>query len=218
MTTTLEGIVAGLTNQFMKFMPKLVGGLFLICLGLMAGWFVKRIIIRISIILKLERFATRFSRDKVTLGNDVRYGFYNFLGNIGFLLIFLVFLDFALNAWGLTALSSLLARLILFFPRIATVSAILGAGWLVSLWTGKILLKALRRENVPHPTFVALYAKVLIMLFFAAMAFVEFDVAREIVLIAFATIFVTLGVIAVLLVSKAGIKAERKKTGSGNGK
>jgi hypothetical protein len=218
MSNTLEGVVLDLTNQFVKFMPKLLAGIVLIGLGWLVGWFVKRFIIRISMILKLERLATRFSRDKISLNNDVRYGFYNFLGNIGFVVVFLVFLDFALNTWGLTALSSLLAGLILFFPRLITALVIFGAGWLISLWTARIILRALRRENIPHPAFIALYARALIILFFAAAALIEFNTAREIVLIAFATVFIALAVIAVVLASIEGRKTVKGTAESGDEK
>jgi hypothetical protein len=135
---------------------------------------------------------------------DVRYGIYNLIGNIGYTLIFLLFLDNALISWNLTIISDLLGKLILFLPKIIIAVSIFGAGWLMSFWSEKSVLKSLHREGIPRASLIARFTKVIIVLFFSAIALVELDVAREIVIIGFSTIFITLGAIAIVITAIGG--------------
>ncbi|MGB4549039.1 MAG: hypothetical protein WBI10_09000, partial [Syntrophales bacterium] len=63
------------------------------------------------------------------------------------------------------------------------------------------LWEVLTRENMPRAMFIADYCRTVLILLFSAMALVQLNIAREIVLIGFSIIFVTLGVIAVILVA-----------------
>jgi len=199
------------SNKFVDYLPKLFAGIILMGIGWFFAWFVKRTIIRLSVILKLDRFLIRFRWGKGLSNADVRYGFYNFLGNIAFFIVLLVFINFALITWELNVLSDLLGKAILFFPRFATSLAILGIGGLVVSWATRALLRALLRENIPHATLITLYAKTLLIILFSAMAIIEMNIAREIVIIGFATIFITLGVVMVVLTVVGGREFVKKR-------
>jgi hypothetical protein len=197
----LRETAVNLGNAFAGFLPKLLAGLALIGIGLAAGWLAKRIIIRMSMILNLDRLILRlYRRKQLSYNNDVRYGFHNLLGNIGGIVVFLFFLDFAFITWDLNILSRLLEEVIYLVPRIATAAVLVGFGWVVSKWVGKSFQALLDRENVLRSTFIVLYVRVLIILFFSALAAYELNIAREIVVIAFVTVYLTMGIIAVLLV------------------
>ena len=45
------------------------------------------------------------------------------------------------------------------------------------------------------------FIKIILLIFFSAISFVELDVAREIIIIGFATIFVTLGILTIVVVT-----------------
>jgi hypothetical protein len=66
------------------------------------------------------------------------------------------------------------------------------------------VLKTLHREEIPRASLISRFIKTMILIFFSAVSLVELDVAREIIIIGFATIFVTLGVIAVVLTAVGG--------------
>jgi hypothetical protein len=203
MDDRLQSVLAELTNRAIAFFPKLLAGIALLCIGWLLAWLVKRLIIRVSVILKLEHFLG-LSRWKTAFEKaDVRYGFYTFLGNIFFVVIFLTFLDFALITWDLKLFSDVLSGAILLFPRLAAAVAIFGIGWLVARWSAVALYRVMTAENIPAASVIAYYLRTMLIVFFAAMSLVQLDIAREIVLIGFATIFVTLGVIAVIFAASA---------------
>lgn len=199
MSEKLQSAFINLLDRFILYFPQLLVGLALLICGWFLAWLVKRLVMRLAIILKLEYILAR-SRWKVAFQRaDVRYGFYNFLGNVFSFIVFLIFLDFALITWDLKILSNILGQVISIFPRFLAAAATFGLGWIVARWTANGLLKTLRADNIPHTSGIAHYARVMLLVLAAAISLVELGIAREIVLVGFAITYITLCTIAVVL-------------------
>jgi hypothetical protein len=199
MNKTFQDQLLGISQKVIEYLPSLFAGLVLIVLGWFLGWFAKRVVIQLALLLRLERYITRFRWGEDFSKGDVRYGFYNFLGNIVYFIIFLIFLDNAMRAWHLEFLSTLLEKTILLFPRIAIALLIFGIGLLLTNWATRSIQRSLTREKIPRATLVARFARATLILLFSAMALIELNVARQVVLIGFATIIITLGVLSVAI-------------------
>ncbi len=155
-------------------------------------------------ILRVDRFLKRSPFEAEISKADVRYSLYNLIGNIGFVIIFLIFLDNALLAWKLNILSDLLSKGILLLPKIITASVIFGLGWVLASVLQISVFKALSREEIPRASLISKFTKSLLLIFFSAIALVELDFAREIIIVGFATIFITLGAIAIVMTAISG--------------
>jgi hypothetical protein len=204
METKVGNQFIGLADNIVAYLPSLLAGIILLLIGWIAGWVIKRILIQVSILIRIDRYLRRSRWEAEFAKADVRYGLYNLIGNIGFTLIFLLFLDNALIAWNLNMLSDLLSKLILFLPKIIIAVSIFGLGWLLSFMAEKSILKSLYREQIPRASLISRFIKVILLLFFSAVALVELDVAREIVIIGFSTIFITLGAISIVITAVGG--------------
>jgi hypothetical protein len=204
METRVQDQFTGLADNIISYLPSLLAGIILIIIGWIIGWIIKRVLVQISILLRIDRFLRRSRWEADFAKADVRYGLYNFIGNIGFALVFLLFFDNALIAWKLTMLSDLLSKGILFLPKIIIAVAIFGLGWLLAFWTDKSIHKSLHREGIPRASLISKFIKVMILIFFSAIALVELDVAREIIIIGFATIFVTISAISIVITAIGG--------------
>jgi hypothetical protein len=204
MDESLRDQFLGIGKEMIGYLPNLFAGILLVIIGWFLGWFLKRIIIRVAALLRLERFLTRLRWGEDLSKGDVRYGFYNFIGNIAFFVLFMIFLDNAFRTWRLTVLSDLLEKIIYFFPKMVLSAAIFGIGWLIASWAAKTALRALRREDIPRAPLIGRLIKGVLIMLFSAMALVELDIAREIVIIGFATIFITLGVLTIVTVALGG--------------
>lgn len=191
-------------QSVLQYLPNLLGGLVLLAIGWFLGWFAKRVVMQLAVLLRLERFLTSFRWGEDFAKADVRYGFYSFLGNVAFLIVFLIFADNAVRAWRLTTLSDLLNRGVYYFPQIILALAIFGVGWLIAFWSSRAVQRALRRESIPRATLVSRFVRAVLLLLFSAMSLVELDIAREVVIIGFATIFITLGVLSVVITAIGG--------------
>jgi hypothetical protein len=210
MNDKVQNLFAGLADKFTAYLPNLLAGIVLVLVGWALGWFVKRVIVQFSVILRLERFLIRSRWSQDFSRGDVRYGFYNFLGNIGFLIVFLILLSAALSAWKLNILSDLLGKGIVFLPRIIIALLIFGIGWLIAASVERASLKALRRENIPRSSLISRFINGVMLVFFSAMALVELNIARQIVIIGFSTIIITLGALTVVLTLVSGKEFVKK--------
>jgi Mechanosensitive ion channel, conserved TM helix len=210
MNTKIQDQVVGLADSLLAYLPNFIGGMVLILIGWLAGWIVKRLLVQFSIILRIDRYLKRTRFEAELSKADVRYSLYNLIGNIGFTLIFLIFIDNALLAWKLDILSDLLSKGILFLPKVITAVVIFGIGWLLASWVQISILKSLHREEIPRASLISRFIKSILLIFFSAISLVELDVAREIIIIGFSTIFVTLGIVTVV-VTAVGSKSFLKK-------
>jgi hypothetical protein len=204
METKVGDQFIGLADNIIAYLPNLLAGIILVLIGWIAGWLVKRILVQVSILLRVDRFLRRSRWEADFAKADVRYGLYNLIGNVGYAMVFLLFLDNALIAWKLTMLSDLLSQGILYLPKIIIAVLIFVLGWLLSFWAQKSILKSLNKEGVPRASLISKFIKIILLLFFSAIALVELDVASEIVIIGFATIFITLGAISIVLTAVGG--------------
>ncbi|TFH61420.1 MAG: hypothetical protein E4G91_08265, partial [Candidatus Zixiibacteriota bacterium] len=155
MPDTLRDPFLQLGERIVDYLPYLLAGLVLLIAGLVLGWVVKRVVIQLAAILRLDRFLTGFRRGEVFAKADVRYGFYNFLGNASLVIVFLVFLNAALDAMKLSVLSTLLEKGIYFIPKAILALVIFGIGWFVAAAASKALDNALQQEKVPKSSLVA---------------------------------------------------------------
>jgi hypothetical protein len=204
METKVQDQFLGLAGNIVAYLPSLLAGIILLLIGWIAGWLIKRVLVQLSILLRIDRFLRRSRWEADFAKADVRYGLYNMIGNIGYALIFLLFLDNALIAWKLQILSDLLSKGILFLPKVIVAASIFGLGWLLAFWAEKSILKSLYREGIPRASLISKFIKIILLLFFSAIALVELDVAHEIVIIGFATTFITISAVAIVITAIGG--------------
>jgi len=139
----------------------------------------------------------------------VRLSLFFAIGSVTGFVAFLVFLNAAFAAMRLTVVSELVQSLVYVFPRLVLAAAIFGLGWLISLGTSQAVRRALVRERVPRASLAAGYARLMLMLLFAAMALFELNVSREIVLIGFSVVYITLGALTIIVTAFGGRNALR---------
>jgi hypothetical protein len=201
MNKNLSELLHDLGQKIIAYMPNLLGGLLLLLLGWVIAWIVKRIVIQLLVILRFDRLFLRFRWKSSLTKADIRYTLYNLIGNIVFFIVFLIFLNSALDALKLTMLSKLIARGVLFIPRLIIALVIFGIGFLIGSRTANAVSHSLIKEGFPGSSLLAKLIKFIIVLFFSAMALVELNIAKEIVLIGFSVFLLTLGVSTVFVVA-----------------
>jgi hypothetical protein len=195
-------LISGLGRKILDYMPDLLGGLMLLLLGWLVAWIVKRIAIQILIILRFDRLLVRLRWKNSLTKADIRYALYNSIGNVLFAIVFLIFLNSALEAMKLTMLSKLIERGVLFIPHLIVALTIFGIGWLIASRTSKAVAHSLIKEGLPGATLLAKLYKFIVIIFFSAMALVEINIAKQIVFIGFGALLLTLSVSVILIVKE----------------
>lgn len=201
MDKNFRDLIYDLGQKILAYMPNLLGGLLLLLLGWLIAWMVKRIVIQLLVILRFDRLFIRFRWKSSLTKADIRYALYNLIGNIMFFIVFLIFLNSAMAAMKLTMLSKLIEQGVLFIPRLIVALVIFGIGWLIASRTSNTVSYSLIKEGFPGGSLLAKLFKFIIVLFFSAMALVELQIAKEIVLIGFGAFLLTLSVSMILAVA-----------------
>jgi len=201
MDKNFRDLIYDLGQKILAYMPNLLGGLLLLLLGWFIAWVVKRIVIQLLVILRFDRLFIRFRWKSSLTKADIRYALYNLIGNIVFFIVFLIFLNSALDAMKLAMLSKLIEQGVLFIPRLIVALVIFGIGWLIASRTSNTMSHSLMKEGFPGGSLFAKLFKFIIVLFFSAMALVELRIAKEIVLIGFGAFLLTLSVSMILVIA-----------------
>lgn len=192
------------------YLPVLTGGLLLILLGLLVGWIVKRTIIRVLVLLRLDRLAGRVGWRTAFAKGDVRAALYTLLGNVGFVLVFLVFLDNALQILRLDVLSSMIGKLVVHAPAFGLATVVLIVGVLVANAAAGRVETVLEEEDAPHARLVGKICKAGLLSMAVALSLWQLGFARQIILAAFVVTFGALGVAFALAVGLGSSAAVRR--------
>jgi len=200
MDKNFQNLFYNLWQQISGYLPNLLAGILLLLLGWFLGWFIKRIVIQLLTVLKFDRLFTRLRWKSAISKADIRFALYNFIGNLVFFIVFLIFLNSALNAMNLLILSRLIEQGVLFIPRLLVAFIIIGIGFLIASRSSGAVYHALLKENVQQASLISRLTKFVIILFFSAMALVEINLASEIVVIGFTTVIVTISLLTIIIV------------------
>ena len=198
--------------QFVDFLPTLAGGFLVVGVGVVSGWLAKRAVVRTLVWLRLDRLAGRVGWRAAFAKGDVRGALYNLVGNIAMFLVVLIFLDDALNRWGLTALSSIIATLVVYLPNLALVALIVAVGFLISGTLETRVSETLAEEGVVRARVIGKAVKAAVLTLVFALALWQLQFAREIVLAAFLFCFGSIGVAFALGVGLGTAKAIQQGT------
>ena len=200
-------------KQIINYLPNLLAGILLLGIGWLAGWLVKRIIVQLMTALKFERLFIRTQWRQALSKADIRYALFGFIGNIFFFIVFLIFINSALDAMKLTILSNLIEKGVIFIPKLIVASLIFSIGWIIANRVSNSVFNALATENVSHYSLISRFTKFIILLFFSAMSLAEIEIAIEIVIIGFTTIIISLAVLAIIVTIMAGKSSFNKFLG-----
>lgn len=201
------GPLAEFSQRFSDYLPTLTAGLVVLGLGVVAGWIAKRVVVRLLIWLRLDRMGGRFAWRAAFGKGDVRAALFNLLGTVAMVLVILVFLDNALQIWGLTVLSRMIEAGISYLPKLALTVVIIGVGFLLANTAARRVEDALEEEEAPHPRLVARTFKAALLAVVAALALWQLEFAREIVLAAFLIGFGAVGIAFAVAVGLGSARA-----------
>ena len=195
MTLQNQDTLDQLGRQVADFMPALLGGVLVLIAGLEAGWLLQRAVVRVLLLLRLDRLVAGRSAWRSALGKgDVRAALYNVAGTIAGSILFLVFVDNALEIWGLTVLARLVDQVIFYLPTLGLAVLISWVGIALSNILSRRVEAVLVAEKVPHTALLVGLARSAFLSVVAALALWELDFGREIVLAAFLIGFGAIGV------------------------
>lgn len=198
-----------LATSLAAYLPTLLAGLLVVLIGLLAAWATTRVVVRVLVLMRLDRVLARLGWASALQSGDARHSLFELFGTVLGVFVFLIFLANALVIWRLTVLSELFTRLLLLIPELITVALILVVGWSLASLVSRAVQRVLYREHFTQARLVATLVRWAVLVTAFTAALVELKIAVNIVtgafLIAFGSLAMCL-VLAVGLGSKRGVE------------
>jgi hypothetical protein len=207
MQLSTSGTLNEFKSRLIEYLPTLAAGLVVLVLGVVIGWLAKRAVIRTLILLRLDRLGAGESWRAAFAKGDVRSAMYDRVGTVAMVLVVLLFLDNAVQIWGLTVLQRLLDQGIFYLPNLAFVTLIVGVGLLLANTLADRVEDTLDEEGVGRARLIARIFKSALMAVVGALALWQLDFARQIVLSAFLISFGAIGIAFALAVGVGSSRA-----------
>lgn len=198
--------VRSLVASLAGYVPTIVAGLAVLLLGLLAAWAASHLLVRLLVLMRLDRVMARLRWTSALESADARHTLFEILGTVLGVFIFLVFLANALVIWRLTVLSDLFTRMLLRIPEMIAAALILLVGWGIANLATRAVQQLLFREHFRRARLVATLVRWVVLVTAFAAALVELQVAVTIVTGAFLIAF---GSIALCLALAVGIGSRR---------
>lgn len=176
-------------SSLVGYLPSLFAGLLVLLLGLVVAWVGAKILVRIMVLMRLDRVIGRLGWGHALEKGDVRHSLFELIGTAFGVLVFLVFFDSAVGLWKLTVLSRLLERLVLLIPQLLTAALILAVGAGVAAVVARAVQRALQQEAFGRAALAGRMARAAILILTVAIALVHLNIAVGIVTGAFLLAF-----------------------------
>ncbi len=184
-------IITSFTNAItlvFAFIPKLLGFLII----LLIGWFIARALESgVTWLLRkvgFDTMANRIGLTRLQQQMNLKMDAASLLGKIVFWFVFLIFLLSAVDALGLTAISTLLGQVIGYIPNVFVAIVILFLGTLAATVVADLVKGATSRTSIGNPNVFANIARYAILGFVALIALEQLQIALALIQILFTAI------------------------------
>lgn len=185
---TLSRTLGNFFNALALFLPRVLSMLLIIVAGFLVALLVKVIVRRVFGIASFRKYCdsaglTQMMR-RATLPPPV-----DFLGQVIFWVIWIVFIVLGIDALGIGALREQISRFFMFLPQIFVALVVLFVGLLIANFFSRATLLAATNANHPSARLLSSLVRLLIIIFFVTMALEQIGLGRHVVLIAFSIAF-----------------------------
>lgn len=194
-TNWQEAVLLAATNiltQFFNFLPRLVGSLLILMIGLILAKWTRALIVKILSAVKLDFFLRKSGLEPFLSQAEVKLKAEVIIGEIARWLIVIVFFMAGVNVLGLTTVSSVLAGVLSYIPKIVSAILILTIGVLLAGVIESLVKGAVNQIDPKTGRLLSRIASYLVVIVAALAAVNELGIAQSLINILFVGIVATL--------------------------
>jgi Mechanosensitive ion channel, conserved TM helix len=185
---TLSQTLGNFFSTLALFLPRILSMLVIVAAGFLVALLLKVAVRRIFGIASFRKYCdsaglTQMMR-KAALPPPV-----DFLGQVVFWVIWIVFIVLGIDALGISALREQISRFFMFLPQIFVAMIVLFIGLLIANFFSRATLLAATNANYPSANLLSSLVRLIILVFFVTMALEQIGLGRRVVLIAFSIAF-----------------------------
>jgi hypothetical protein len=168
-------------NLLLTFIPKLIGFLVILIVGLIVASIVAKVLTVLLRKIGFDRMANRIGLTRLEQSMNVHLDAAGLLGKVVYWFILLIFLLPAVNALGLTTVSTILSQIIAYIPNVFVAILVLFLGTLAATFVADIIRGAMSSARVGNAGVFASIARWAIIGFAALIALEQLRIAPALI-------------------------------------
>jgi hypothetical protein len=170
-------------------LPSILAMLALVALGALLGWIAGTLMSRLARASRLDERTRTWGLTSALARAGIYRPLSQVLRLVAFWGIFVIFATMGIDALAIPGAPGATGVLLRVLPRFLSALLILVVGWLAANFLGQAMLIAAVNAGVVQARLLARAARWLVLLFAVATALTEIGIGRDMVLIAFGTLF-----------------------------
>jgi hypothetical protein len=171
------------------FLPNLLTGIIVFAAGLLLAWLIKRLVVRLFRLLKLDGVIARAGLTDALQKMAVKDTPDKLVGRMAFWLVAVIFSILSLSVMKVPVIDELLGKFLLYLPSVFVALVILALGWFLGNFLGRAVLIASVNAGVTVSGLLSRGVKAVVLLFAFVMAFDELGIGRNTVVAGFTIVF-----------------------------
>jgi len=192
------------------FLPRIMIMLMLFVIGVLVGWIVKVLLLRVLRTLRLDAVSERVGLALALQRAGIKRSASQLVGLTAFWLIFLFFGFVGLNVLAVTAATEVVRLILQYLPHLLAALLVLLTGWLLANFLAQAALIAAVNAQFFGARFLAAAVRWGVLSLTLAMVLTQLGIAKEVVVAAFSIAFGGV-VLALALAFGLGAKEHAKK-------
>ena len=192
------------------FLPRIMVMLVLFVIGVLVGWIVKVLLLRVLRTLRLDAVSERVGLALALQRAGIKRSASQLVGLTAFWLIFLFFGFVGLNVLAVTAATEVVRLILQYLPHLLAALLVLLTGWLLANFLAQAALIAAVNAQFFGARFLAAAVRWGVLSLTLAMVLTQLGIAKEVVVAAFSIAFGGV-VLALALAFGLGAKEHAKK-------
>jgi hypothetical protein len=207
-TAIISSFAAALALLF-SFVPRFIGFLVILLIGWLIATAISKAVTFLLRKVGFDRLAERIGLSRIGQQSGVTLDAAGILGKIVYWFLFLIFLVPAVDALGLTAVSTILNQLIAYLPNVFVALLILFLGTFAATIAADIVRGATSKAKMGNPNLFANLARYAIIGFVTLMALEQLGIAPALLNILFTAIVGAAALAAALAFGLGGQETAR---------
>jgi len=176
-TLTTDAVSASL-KDVINYLPKVIGAVVVILIGVLVAWAVKTVIVRVLKLVKVKPYTDAIGLNKVF---PESLGLVELLGDLAKWIVMIVFLLPALEILGLSEVNDLVARVVAYLPNVVVAVVIVIVGAVVADLISRVVESAASTIGAKTASAAADVARWAVIVFVVLGALMQLGVAVTII-------------------------------------
>ncbi len=215
--TAIFTALANAVNLILTFIPKLIGFLVILIVGLIIAALLERAVTFLLRKIGFDRMSDRIGLTRFEQRMSVRMDTAGVLGKVVYWFIVLIFLVPAADALGVPAVSNILNELVAYIPNVFVAILVLFLGALAGTVVGDLVRGAVASANIGNPNIFAGIARWAIIAFAALVALEQLKITPDLINELFGAVVLALAIAFGLAFGLGGQEAARRWLARGEG-